>query len=700
MSLSEQYNTIWTASAGIRRFADLLRFLDARSLKRCRASASVTHQDVVVGWGVKPNTQAARSFAEQKGLSYLALEDGFFCYSDHSSVDTSRLSLICDATGIYYDARLPSDLEGLCNSVSSWMDESYLKRARSVLNLITQYGLSKYNQVRQRTPEWLERISAPCILVVDQTRGDQSITGALASSDSFAHMLQRALNDHPEAHVLIKTHPDVLKGKKQAHYDATDVARCPERIHLLTDDVALPELMAKVSDVYTVSSQLGFEALCYGKKVHCFGMPFYAGWGLTQDRLACSRRVSDLSLEQLVAAAVLRYPRYLHPDTGLLCEAEAVLNWLVLQVEKQSDAVDVCFAYGFSLWKRSFIPEFVGRSAQKICFVNDENKLRTRLAQSHGRAAVLFWGRGEKELAESLSTQAKTWFIEDGFLRSVGLGADLRRPSSLVLDAQGMYYDPASASDIVSLLNQVTSDSFSVDRINSLLKLIQRAGISKYNVGIQGNAQSLIPRIQQASAGREIILVPGQFEGDLSVKSSLGDVKTNAELLARTRARFPDSFLIFKEHPDLYSGVRPGLLGEKEALKDADFYTADVDISVLLDIADRVSTLTSLTGFEALLRQKQVTVFGSPFYAGWGLTDDLNDYPERQQQLSLQALAYVVLIQYPRYINWNTRLFTTPEVIVEQLIHERSGHTMRALRSNWVSRQARKLSYLIEAYRK
>ena len=43
-------------------------------------------------------------------------------------------------------------------------------------------------------------------------------------------------------------------------------------------------------------------------------------------------------------------------------------------------------------------------------------------------------------------------------------------------------------------------------------------------------------------------------------------------------------------------------------------------MDVLLGIVDEVHTLTSLTGFEALLRGIEVHAYGGPFYAGWGLT--------------------------------------------------------------------------------
>ena len=42
--------------------------------------------------------------------------------------------------------------------------------------------------------------------------------------------------------------------------------------------------------VYTVSSQMGFEAIFAGHRPRVFGKPFYAGWGLTEDDEVIPRR--------------------------------------------------------------------------------------------------------------------------------------------------------------------------------------------------------------------------------------------------------------------------------------------------------------------------------------------------------------------------------------------------------------------------
>ena len=78
-----------------------------------------------------------------------------------------------------------------------------------------------------------------------------------------------------------------------------------------------------------MTSLLGFEALLRGKKVTCLGVPFYAGWGLTDDRaMPVTRRVATPTLAQLAHAVLIDYPRYFDPKTGLPCPVEVIVNRL------------------------------------------------------------------------------------------------------------------------------------------------------------------------------------------------------------------------------------------------------------------------------------------------------------------------------------------------------------------------------------
>jgi len=93
-----------------------------------------------------------------------------------------------------------------------------------------------------------------------------------------------------------------------------------------------------VDEVHTISSLTGFEALLRGLDVTCYGLPFYAGWGLTTDMDGQSlpkatylkRRQRDiyLTLEQLIYGALICYPLYRLPDGYGLAQVEQVIDYL------------------------------------------------------------------------------------------------------------------------------------------------------------------------------------------------------------------------------------------------------------------------------------------------------------------------------------------------------------------------------------
>jgi capsular polysaccharide export protein len=177
-------------------------------------------------------------------------------------------------------------------------------------------------------------------------------------------------------------------------------------------------------------------------------------------------------------------------------------------------------------------------------------------------------------------------------------------------------------------------------------------------------------------------LVPGQVEDDMSVRLGGGGLTSNLELLRRTRELEPDAEIWFRPHPDVDAGHRKGAVRDSDALLHADRIIRGGGIAPLLDRIDSVHVLTSLTGFEALLRGRDVTCHGTPFYAGWGLTRDLRPAPgRRRRQLTLGQLIAAVLILYPRYLDPVTLLPCTPEVLIRRMT-DGTAHN----RGSWITR--------------
>ena len=602
-------------------------------------------QDQIGVWGRSAFAQRGEWVAARRHTPILRIEDALLRSLRPGRSGEPPLGLLLDTRGVYYDASHPSDLEHLLAS-HPLDDTALLDRARDGIARLIASDLSKYNLHDAALP-----VPAPgYVLVIDQVRGDASIGYGGATEGTFREMLVFAQAEHPGARIVIKSHPETTQGLRPGHFGPDQVQG---RVSLLSDPVSPWKLLEGAVAVYTVTSQLGFEAVLLGHRPRVFGQPFYGGWGLTADENPAPRRRRTLTRAQLFGAAMLLYPKWYDPCRDRLCSFEQVLDHLEAQVRALREDRHGHVALGMRLWKRGILQQVFG-SEHRLRFADDPVRA-TALARRQGRSLLVWAGKESPGLAHSGLPVLR---IEDGFLRSRGLGARLVPPLSLVTDASGIYYDPTRQSHLERLIAGPVPPG-GARRAERLAATILAAGLSKYNL-----AAAALPVLPPGHR----ILVPGQVEDDASIRLGAGEVKTNRALLARVRAENPGAVILYKPHPDVEAGLRPGAVPDPEVLHWADHVLHDADPVGLIDAADEVWTMTSLLGFEALLRQKPVTTLGTPFYAGWGLTRDLGPVPARRQaRPTLAALIHATLIAYPRYRDPVTGLPCSPEVVAERL---------------------------------
>ena len=275
--------------------------------------------DATLGWGRRKYSRRPRKVAERLGIPFICLEDGFL-RSIGLGKEEPPLSIVVDDKGIYYDATAPSRLEALVSRALS-PDES--ARASALIGSWRSTRVSKYNHAA----EFREKLGERYVLVIDQTAGDASIGYGLADAGSFNRMLEAAVSENPGCAVLVKIHPDVFAGKKKGHFQDKSLAKMPG-VRILTEDVHPVRMLEGAQTIYTVTSQVGFEGLLWGRRVRTFGMPFYAGWGLTCDDLPAPCRRGEATVEQLAHAALVEYPRYIDPETGERCEPERLIDYI------------------------------------------------------------------------------------------------------------------------------------------------------------------------------------------------------------------------------------------------------------------------------------------------------------------------------------------------------------------------------------
>jgi capsular polysaccharide export protein len=643
------YFTLSPELAGI---PNLGRFLDGQI--NLGLPIFLAENVTMVGWGRKRSHDWAARYAQLRGIPCLSLEDGFL-RSMRFGRDDPPLSIVQDDMGIYYDALTPSRLEMQIAAAHS--DEQRI-RARSLSKLWSEGRLSKYNHARETDlfPE------EPYVLVADQTWGDASVRYGLSDRSNFQRMLEAALEENPHRSVLLKVHPEVAAGRKRGHLELAAVSRLP-RVLVVGEDVHPASLIERADAVYTVTSQIGFEGLLWGKPVRTFGMPFYAGWGLTEDDLVPPARRKPVALEDLIYAALVEYPRYIDPETRQRCEVERLIEWMALQRSMRERFPPRVYAKGFSFWKRSIVRGFFQGSEVQFLRTNSALPQSGRLATWGAQPSMPLLAAQSLKVTEAEPNDIV--HLEDGFLRSVGLGTDLTRPLSWVMDCRGIYYDSTRPSDLEHLLQSGSFDEALLLRAAALRKRIVELGLTKYNVG-QG-------RWRRPAEWQRVILVPGQVETDASIAFGAPAIRRNIDLLRAVRAANPGVYVVYKPHPDVVAGLRKRGSGEGNTTQWCDEVVTDCAIASLFEQVDEVHVLTSLAGFEALLRGKKVVTYGQPFYAGWGLTDDTLPVARRTRRLSLDELTAGALILYPTYVSRTTSRFTTPERVIDELINWRNN---------------------------
>lgn len=275
------------------------------------------------GWG-KKNTGLFASFCTKifKGELTL-LEDGFIRSIDLNKSLIRSLSVVKDDIGIYYDATKVSRLEKILNTYDFKNDEKLMLKAKEAIKLILDNNISKYNHSKNISDDFFEKKENK-VLIIAQAEEDKSLKYGLTNNTSLEDLIKYALEENPDSTIYIKIHPDdILKNKfKEIKYN--------KRCKIIKEDINSISLLKHFNKVYTRTSQMGFEALLLGKKCICFGMPFYAGWGISEDRInTIKRRQRKLTIEEIFAGAYILYSEYSNPYLNKEIDIIEAINYLI-----------------------------------------------------------------------------------------------------------------------------------------------------------------------------------------------------------------------------------------------------------------------------------------------------------------------------------------------------------------------------------
>jgi capsular polysaccharide export protein len=645
------------------------------------------------GWGRKRTGRFASWCHKIFGGELLLLEDGFI-----ASFGPLSFSMVEDDRGIYYDATVSSKLETLLNTYAFEDDDDLMKTAKMAMKMMQNEHISKYNSTSDIDADFFKNDTKSKVLIVAQTAEDASLKYGKTTHFSTKKIIEDAISENPNASIYIKLHPDALSGKKKSDIVPEEIV---DECCIIDINVNPISLLKYFDKIYTKTSGMGMEALVLGKKVICYGMPYYAGWGVTDDRAVCERRKRKLSVEEIFAGAYIVYSVYRNPYTkeisNIIDTMKDIKELKKINMIKNKDLKG--YFFGFSLWKHSFVsPFFCEYEKKNLFFINPvKNKDHLSVALKKGlnkKSKIYIWGRKSFKDVEKYAQQhdIEIFHVEDGFIRSVSLGSDLTQPYSLVVDSRGIYFDPMQESDLEYLLQNHNFRKSLLERAKGIRSELVRKKISKYN----SHNEVLL----DLPKNKYIIFVPGQVDDDASVEYGT-DGMSNLKLLQEVREKCPDSFIVYKPHPDVLAGNRKGDIEEKTALKYCNLIVKTVSIDSILAKVDEVHTMTSLVGFEALLRDLKVHTYGMPFYAGWGLTIDHREC-KRRRRLTIDELVVATLILYPRYIDAKSKTVCTIETVMKILEAEKRHYIKsKPYKSilntrNYISRKLQKIISIIK----
>lgn len=307
-------------------FNSKLEFLNKR-----QQSIDASRIDLVITLGYSSLADNIQLLYALRAKPSLFLEAAFLrsILMDKSASKFDRaICFFIDSLGHHYDPNYPSRIECLLNNPDFTLSAEDAARASTLIRSIVDNKLTKYND-QALSDQAIGRNGRKKVLVIEQARNDWAILKSGGSKNTFEAMLEKAITDNPDADILVKIHPDTLDGKRgglEKSYYGDHLAS--DNIYKISEKINPYSLLEQCSKVYVFSSMFGFEALMAGKEVHVFGLPCYAGWGLTIDHQKCERRQQQRTLQELAYAIYFIYTVYVDAQ-GIRCQPEQAINYLL-----------------------------------------------------------------------------------------------------------------------------------------------------------------------------------------------------------------------------------------------------------------------------------------------------------------------------------------------------------------------------------
>jgi len=281
-------------------------------------------------WGRKKKLFSYVNFLISKllGKDIWYIEDGLVRSVEVGLTKSPTMSIIFDNISPYYDANSLNLFQKTLNDIN--LKEDQIAESKGLIDKIVSNKISKYNNAALSLGSNI-KIDKKSILIIDQRYNDASVKSGMADESSFESMLNEAVLKYPDYQIIVKKHPDSKFPQYKSYIDETLLEKFSSKNLLVIDDDVNPYvLFEKVDKVFVVTSQVGFEALMAGKEVHCFGMPFYAGRGLTIDKLAAQGfRNSHKNLNEVFYVAYILLAKYYCNKDGNSGSLNSLVSFII-----------------------------------------------------------------------------------------------------------------------------------------------------------------------------------------------------------------------------------------------------------------------------------------------------------------------------------------------------------------------------------
>lgn len=555
------------------------------------------------------------------------------------STNEDSFSLYQSFQGVYFDSRHESNIESLLRS--SWTpDEQDNVIANLALQMINKYRITKTNDYPQVSFSFFLNNGLPNVLLIDQPIGDESVIYGSSNEQTFNDMLLHVFHNADIANIYIKLHPDTINYGKEGYLQKLlhkhNLYEHP-LIHVIEDNYNIASFFNFVDEVFVVTSQVGFEALLRGKTVSCFGMPFYSGWGLTNDMQVSTKPKPERTIIDLFVAIMLKYTSYINPFTQKIGNILDLLEYISLQ-QRHNLKQEIAF-YKSNQTTISSLKHSVKSKIE----INNSKKLPKY-------ENYLILTDNEKSYDEIVN-QPHHAFVRDGFMFSSNINK--KTPSSIIIDYNGSYFNPKNYTDLEFLLNHEQFTEYEYIMAENFLIAYH----NKINSLLEKESSGLLNKIKQENSDKKIIFVPGQDEECELFMYGSTKIKSNLQLVSQLCSQVENSVIIYKPFIDPKSSKDK--MVEQSSLKmlnntakyknNVVYIEKKASISHCINIADEIHTINSNVALDAILKKKIVVTYGLPFYGGHGLTIDTEVFPRQKCQLSLEEFVLGTYLLYPRY---------------------------------------------------